>query len=193
MPFAPAKACLAYLVGGWDEDAGEGSVQADVGPAADGVDGRVLPRLQAVAVREVVGGLPEVEDCPAQPRRGGGGGGPTFVTVGDGGEGGRAQTHDEQQNQRIGEGQQRLGLAEAAHASERQHGGRAAYAAAAILADTEISSAWAGAAASGLGTARRRAGMAAADQNDSDATRLDSRAPAEAACPVRARHAAEAP
>lgn len=36
-------------------------VQGDIEPAADGVVGRVLPRLQAIAVREIVRGFPVVE------------------------------------------------------------------------------------------------------------------------------------
>lgn len=43
----------------------ERRVQEDVCPGADGVGRRVFPGLQAVRVREVVGGLPEVEDFVA--------------------------------------------------------------------------------------------------------------------------------
>lgn len=36
-------------------------MQRDIKPAADGIVGRVLPRLQAVAVRQVMRGLPVIE------------------------------------------------------------------------------------------------------------------------------------
>lgn len=87
-------------------------VEGDVGPAADGVLGGVLPGLEAVAVGEVVGGLPEVEDCGGGVRggetggRGGGGGrGHTLVAVGDRGVGGGEQAHGEQHGEGGGRGE----------------------------------------------------------------------------------------
>jgi hypothetical protein len=37
-------------------------MQAGISPAANGVFGRVLPRLESIAMVEIVGGLPVVED-----------------------------------------------------------------------------------------------------------------------------------
>ena len=56
-------------------DVGAEGVEGHVQPAADGVVGRVLPRLQAVAMAEVVGGLPVVEGLVAVLDRGEEGGG----------------------------------------------------------------------------------------------------------------------
>lgn len=46
-------------------EVGADGVDGDVQPAADGIVGRVLPGLQAVAMAEVVGGLPVVEGLVA--------------------------------------------------------------------------------------------------------------------------------
>ena len=51
-------------------EVGADGVDGDVEPAADGVVGRVLPGLQAVAMAEVVGGLPVVEGLVAVLDRG---------------------------------------------------------------------------------------------------------------------------
>lgn len=51
-------------------DVGAEGVDGNVQPAADGVVGRVLPRLQAVAMAEVVCGLPVVEGLVAVLNRG---------------------------------------------------------------------------------------------------------------------------
>lgn len=55
------------------EAAGE-RVQGDIQPAADGIVGRVLPRLESVSVRQVMGRLPIVEGFVAvlDRRKGGG-------------------------------------------------------------------------------------------------------------------------
>lgn len=69
-----AQAVELVGLGQGGSEEGEGArregVEGDVGPAADGVLGGVLPGLEAVAVGEVVGGLPEVEDCGGGVRGG---------------------------------------------------------------------------------------------------------------------------
>jgi len=68
---SPRIAVFAYLaeIGNLGEETAQNGMQTDIGPAADGIDGRVLPRLQPVAMREVVRGLPVVEDCSETPVR----------------------------------------------------------------------------------------------------------------------------
>ena len=43
------------------ENPSDGRVEASIGPAANCVDRRVLPRLESIVMVEIVGGFPKVE------------------------------------------------------------------------------------------------------------------------------------
>lgn len=78
----------SHLVGAREQPAkaADEGVKCDIEPAANGIVGRVFPRLQAVAVREVVRRLPVVE---------------RLVAVLDGRKGGGDQVGDEEDVKRL--------------------------------------------------------------------------------------------